>query len=146
MPLRRRKPQPGSKYRSSKPPGEGSGPPGACGSCFWRVCARCDIPEIILNIHQRCQAGSAPDLPSSPSRLNAVFTSGPGCPLTPTPTPPAPRTCTHDRKALKGVHFQTYYGHQGQDVVLEVAAVVLHHLAVGHQHDFNEAGVGQEAL
>lgn len=30
--------------------------------------------------------------------------------------------------------------------MLQVAAVVLHHLAVGHQHDFNEAGVGQEAL
>lgn len=74
----------------------------------------------------RCQAGSSPP----PGRLNAVFTSGPGCPLTPPPP----------------ISFQTYYGHEREDVVLQVAAVVLHHLAVGHQHDFNEAGVGQEAL
>lgn len=27
------------------------------------VCSLCDIPELIFNIHQSCQAGSAPTLP-----------------------------------------------------------------------------------
>lgn len=44
------------------------------------------------------------------------------------------------------LHGHTYYRHQCEYVVLQVAAVMLHHFAVGDQHDFNKTRVGEEAL
>lgn len=37
-------------------------------------------------------------------------------------------------------------GHQGKNVVLKVASMMFHHLAVCHNHDFNKTGVGEETL
>lgn len=73
-------------------------------------------------------------------------------PAPPHPPPPSPALCwqiVKYQRAIKSacVHpCRTYNGHECENVVLEVAAVMFHHFAVCNHHDFYKAGIGEEAL